>query len=147
MKNHYPTSRADLLFSGFGPNAPGRFCTTCDLRISDPIHDMPRQCFRCPNPATNPKSAQMGICDKCLEGLNNHINEVAHRSYIPEKLFVDPETYKKFVDEEYYRLKELADKSLDENWTEHHWKSANQNFLNFKIENGYEEYPENDQEE
>jgi len=40
MENHYPTMTAALMFQERGPNAPHNFCTTCELRISDPIHSM-----------------------------------------------------------------------------------------------------------
>jgi hypothetical protein len=50
------------------------------------------------------------------------------------------------ITEEYLRLEELADKSCDGNWTEHHWKTANEEFLKYKIENGYEEYPKSEDE-
>jgi hypothetical protein len=40
MENHYPTMTATQMFEGIGVNARGRFCTTCDLRIENSIHNM-----------------------------------------------------------------------------------------------------------
>jgi hypothetical protein len=40
MENHYPTMDAATMFSGFGINSPGRFCTSCGYRIENPIHNM-----------------------------------------------------------------------------------------------------------
>jgi hypothetical protein len=99
MKNHHYTSRTDSLFLGPDPKNPGRFCTTCDLSIEDPIHNMPRQCFRCSNPATNLETAQMGICDECFDSLVANINKAVHEASFQEPILVDYRTYKKIKEE------------------------------------------------
>lgn len=63
-----------------------------------------RTCWQCPNPATNPETAPIAICDKCFDRLQEHLKRVANEPGGDVPLPISATEYMR-------RLKELKNES------------------------------------
>ena len=58
-----------------------------------------RICWQCPNEATNPEIAPIGICSECFERFNELIEKVAKQGFRYEPEVVSYTEYKRRIKE------------------------------------------------